>query len=259
MTTLLKVNGLKKYFGQGTQRRLVLDDVKFDLDAGERLGIVGRSGCGKSTLVKLITRLLDADDGVIVFEGKDITRASGDELRLTYRRMQMIFQSPDDSFNPRRTLGWSIGEPLRNWRMPNVEARVEELLTAVELPKAFASRYPHEVSGGQCQRAAIARAIALEPALLICDEATSALDVEVQAQVIELLRRLSVEKGIALLFITHDLALLPSIAERMLVMHDGRIVESGAVDEVIERPRSEWTRELLAANVFSTRRLIDEN
>ena len=250
MAALLEIRGLKKYCGSGARRRCVLDGVSFDLDAGERLGIVGRSGCGKSTLVKLIARLLDSDGGSIVFDGEDITRMTGKELRAVYRRMQMIFQSPDDSFNPRRTLGWSVGEPLRNWSMPNAEARVKELLTAVELPTDFVSRYPHEVSGGQCQRAAIARALALEPKLLICDEATSALDVTVQDQVVELLRRLSVERGIALLFITHNLTLLPSIAERVLVMHDGRIAESGLVDDVIERPQSEWTRELLEADMF---------
>ena len=248
---LLKVQGVKKYFGQGARRRLVLDDVSFDLDAGARLGIVGRSGCGKSTLVKIIARLFDSDDGLIVFDGKDITRTSGAQLRSVYRRMQMIFQSPEDSFNPRRTLGWSIGEPLRSWSIPNAEARVEELLNIVGLPREFALRYPHEVSGGQCQRAAIARALALEPKLLICDEATSALDVTVQEQVVDLLRRLSVEKGIALLFITHDLALLPRIVDRVLVMSAGRVVEAGAVNDVIERPQSARTRELMSADFFS--------
>lgn len=244
---ILKVNGLNKYFGQ----RHVLDDINFDLNAGERLGIVGRSGCGKSTLVKIISRLIECDGGVIVFDNEDITQAEGSKLRAVYKKMQMIFQSPEDSFNPRRTLGWSIGEPLRSWSMPNVEARVEELLTVVGLPTEFVSRYPHEVSGGQCQRAAIARALALEPKLLICDEATSALDVTVQEQIVELLRRLSVDKGIALLFITHDLALLPRIVDRVLVMNAGRIVESGAVDDVIERPQSDWTRELMSADFFS--------
>lgn len=245
---MLKVRGLKKLFGG----RLVLDDVSFDLDAGERLGIVGRSGCGKSTLVKLITRLIDADGGLIIFDGEDITRLEGSKLRAVYRKMQMIFQSPEDAFNPRRTLGWSVGEPLRRWSLPDVEARVDELLTAVGLPVELAGRYPHEVSGGQCQRAAIARALALEPKLLVCDEATSALDVKVQSQVTKLLRRLSVERGIALLFITHNLALLPSLVDRVIVMHDGRIVEAGAVDDVIRRPQSEWTRELLEADIFST-------
>ena len=188
MSALLKIRELKKFFGQ----RQVLDDINFELKAGERLGIVGRSGCGKSTLVKIVARLLDSDGGLIIFDGEDITQATGLKLRGVYRRMQMIFQSPEDAFNPRRTLGWSIGEPLRNWALPNVEARVEELLTAVGLPTEFVSRYPHEVSGGQCQRAAIARALALEPKLLICDEATSALDVTVQDQIVDLLRRLSV-------------------------------------------------------------------
>ena len=245
---MLKVEVLKKFFGG----RLVLDDISFELDAGERLGIVGRSGCGKSTLVKLIARLLDSDGGSITFDGEDITRLTGAKLRAVYRNMQMIFQSPEDSFNPRRTLGWSVGEPLRRWSMPNVEARVGELLTAVGLPIELAERYPHEVSGGQCQRAAIARALALEPKILVCDEATSALDVKTQVQVIDLLRRLSVERGLALLFITHNLSLLPTLVERVLVMHEGRIVETGAVEDVIKRPQSEWTRELLTAEIFST-------
>lgn len=245
---MLKVDGLRKIF----DGRVVLDGVSFELDAGERLGIVGRSGCGKSTLVKLIARLLDADGGSITFDGEDITRLTGVRLRAVYRKMQMIFQNPEEAFNPRRTLGWSVGEPLRRWSMPNVEARVEELLKAVGLPVELAERYPHEVSGGQCQRAAIARALALEPKLLICDEATSALDVKVQAQVTGLLRRLSVERGIALLFITHNLAILPTLVERVMVMHDGRVVETGAVEDVIKRPQSEWTRELLAAEIFST-------
>ena len=244
---MLKIRGLKKYFGG----RLVLDDINFELDAGDRLGIVGRSGCGKSTLVKLITRLIDADEGVIVFDNEDITRLTGSKLRAVYRKMQMIFQSPEDSFNPRRTLGWSVGEPLRRWSMPNVEGRGEELLTAVGLSIELSERYPHEVSGGQCQRAAIARALALEPKLLICDEATSALDVATQAQVVKLLRRLSADRGIALLFITHNLSLLPSIVDKVIVMHDGRIVESGLVEEVIERPQSEWTRELLSAELLT--------
>ena len=243
---LLEVRSLTKCF----RDKIAVDGVSFLLDAGDRLGIVGRSGCGKSTLVKLITRLIDSDGGSIVFDGEDITHST--ELRAVYRKMQMIFQSPEDSFNPRKTLGWSIGEPLRNQSATNVEARVAELLREVDLPSEMAARYPHEVSGGQCQRAAIARAIALEPKMLICDEATSALDPETQLQVIELLRRLSVEKGLAVLFITHDLGILPSIAERVIVMHGGRIVESGRVEEVINAPRSEYTRELLAAN-FSLR------
>lgn len=244
---LLTVEGLKKIF----DGRVVLDGVSFDLERGERLGIVGRSGCGKSTLVKLISRLIDPDGGSIFFDGEDITLARDQKLRAVYRRMQMIFQSPEDSFNPRRTLGWSIGEPLRSRSIERAEDRVRELLIEVGLTEEFFERYPHEVSGGQCQRAAIARALALEPKLLICDEATSALDVTVQAQVVELLRRLSAEKNISLLFITHDLALLPSIAERVLVMNGGRIVEAGAVEEVIAAPKSEFTRELLTADFFS--------
>lgn len=239
---VLEVSNIKKYFGTN----LVLDDVSFGVDAGECLGIVGRSGCGKSTTVKIVARLLNADGGRIVLCGRDITTAT--DFRNIYADMQMIFQMPEDSFDPRKTLGWSIGEPLRNHGFENVGGRVRELLIEVGLPGNYSERYPHEVSGGECQRAAIARAISLSPKLLICDEATSALDVTVQAQVIALIRRLCREKNIACLFITHDLALLPKIADRVIVMYGGRIVEEFNGDDV---PRSTFAKELLSADLFN--------
>ena len=207
---VLEVKHLKKSFGE----KIVLNDINFTIDAGECLGVVGRSGCGKSTMARIVARFISADGGQIILNGTDITNEKN--LKAVYKNMQMIFQLPEDSFDPRRTLGWSIGEPLRNYNFKNVDDRIKNLLAEVGLPADFAERYPHEVSGGQCQRAAIARAISISPKLLICDEATSALDVSTQAQVVKLLRRLCSEKNLAMLFITHDFSILPQISDNVL-------------------------------------------
>ncbi|MBR2214986.1 MAG: ABC transporter ATP-binding protein [Selenomonadaceae bacterium] len=254
MEPVLEVRQLKKYFmdGAGKKKKTVLEGISFTLNPGECLGLVGRSGCGKSTTARLVTRLLPCDGGEIWLDGRDITRAEGRELAEAYGKMQMIFQLPEDSFDPRHTLGWSIEEPMRNQGIsaaPRLE-RMADLLTAVGLSPAYGGRYPHEVSGGECQRAAIARAIALSPKLLICDEATSALDVTVQAQVVQLLRGLCLQQNIACLFITHDLALLPRIADRVAVMHGGRIVEEGATGQILKSPNSPYTQELMGADFF---------
>ena len=242
---ILEVQNVKKFFGA----KLVLDNINFSLDAGECLGIVGLSGCGKSTLARIIARLLPSDGGKIFLCGKDITRATDKNF---YRDMQMIFQSPEDSFDPRRTLGQSIAEPIKNFSGgENLRERVEELLIEVGLPKNYAERYPREVSGGECQRAAIARAISIAPKLLICDEATSALDVTIQAQVVKLIKKLCAERKLACLFITHDLALLPRLADRVIVLHEGKIVEEGTPEQVIHEARSQFTRQLMASNFFT--------
>ncbi|MBD3878179.1 MAG: ABC transporter ATP-binding protein [Quinella sp. 1Q5] len=238
---ILEVQHVKKVFGN----KLVLDNVSLTVDAGECLGIVGLSGCGKSTLAKIIARLIPSDGGKIFLCGEDITHATGNDF---YRNMQMIFQTPEDSFNPRRTLGASIAEPLKNFK---INANVGDLLEQVGLPAAYAERYPREVSGGECQRAAIARAISINPKLLICDEATSALDVTIQAQVVVLLKRFCVEKNIACLFITHDLALLPRLADRVIVLHLGKVVEEGTPEQIIHEARSPFTKQLMASNFFA--------
>lgn len=214
---ILDVQHLNKFFG----KRLVLDDISFSVGAGECLGIVGLSGGGKSTLAKIIARLIPCDGGKIFLCGEDISNATGNNF---YRNMQMIFQTPEDSFNPRRTLGASIAEPIKNFvGKDNLRGRVAELLTEVGLPAAYAERYPREVSGGECQRAAIARAISVAPKLLICDEATSALDVTIAAQIVILIKKLCAEKNIACLFITHDLTTLKKLADRVLVLEGGRL------------------------------------
>ena len=214
---ILEIKRIKKYFG----KRLILDDVSFTVGAGECLGIVGLSGGGKSTLARIIARLIPCDGGQIFLCGEDITYATGNSF---YRNMQMIFQLPEDSFDPRRTLGASIAEPIKNFvGSDNLRGRVEELLAEVGLPADYAERYPREVSGGECQRAAIARAVSVAPRLLICDEATSALDVTIAAQIVKLIKRLCAEKNIACLFITHDLATLKKLADRVLVLEDGQL------------------------------------
>ncbi len=251
MNELLKIEGLTKDFKTEDNTCFrALDHVSFQIESGETLGLVGQSGCGKSTLAKLITRLMEASDGTIYLKGKDITRARGKELRQAYRQMQMVFQSPLASFDPRKTIGNGICESMVNNGLPKEEQarRLRELLDQCGLPSDYAKRYPHELSGGQCQRAAIARALAMKPGLLICDEVTSALDVTVQKQIMELLQGLKEESNLSFLFISHNLALVQSFCDRILVMHEGKIVEEGSTDEVIQKPKSEYTKRLVEAS-----------
>ena len=198
MKEILKAEGLTKFFESGQRAAdAAVDSVSFQILEGETLGLVGGSGCGKSTLARLITRLIDPSAGTIRLNGIDITKAKGKALREAYRQMQMVFQSPMASFDPRRPIGYGIGEALKNSGVPKAERkqRVAGLLEQCDLSPAYARRYPHELSGGQCQRAAIARALAVRPRLLICDEATSSLDVMAQHQIVELLLK---NKGAAL-------------------------------------------------------------
>ena len=250
MEPILEVRNLTKTFSQPRRPDFtVVDHVSFRLMSGEVLGIVGESGSGKSTIAKLVTRLLDAAEGEIIIDGDDVTHVKGKKLREVYGKLQMVFQTPAGSFDPRRTLGDGIGESLRNKGISKSEicSRVTELLEQCGLPAEFADRYPHEVSGGQCQRAAIARALIGNPKVLILDEATSALDVTVQKQIIELLTDLQKTRGLAYLFICHNLALVQMLCDRVLVLYDGKIVEQGTPDEVILRPQSEYTRRLVDA------------
>ena len=249
MENLLEVGDLTKIFGAGGGRPVTAaDHVTFSLRAGEALGLVGESGCGKSTLARMIARLLEPTAGAVFLEGEEITKLRRRALRPVYRKMQMVFQSPAGSFDPRRTLGHGIAESLENRGLSRKErqTRTARLLARCGLPADFAGRYPHEVSGGQCQRAAIARALAAEPRLLICDEATSALDVTVQQQILELLGELR-RDGLSILFICHNLALVQSFCDRVLVMRAGKIVEAGNAADVIAAPRTGYTRSFLDA------------
>ena len=244
---ILEVHHLKKRFTTGKRSFTAVDDVSFFLKKGEVLGIVGESGSGKSTVAKMITHLTESTDGEIFLMGKEITHVKGKALRETYRELQMVFQMPMESFDPRCTLGDGIGESLRNMGISKKETRkrVEKLLLTCGLTPEYADRYPHQVSGGQCQRAAIARALAVEPKVLICDEATSALDVTVQKQIMELLMKLKKEKQLSFLFICHDLALVQMFCDRVIVMHDGHVEEEGTPEEIIEYPKTEYTKRLI--------------
>ena len=250
MDPVLKVSDLTKVFtGRGHMDLTAGDHISFELHSGECLGLIGESGSGKTTVVNMITRLLDASGGSILLDGRDITRVRGKELRMAYRKMQMVFQTPADSFDPRRTLGDGIGESLRNLGLSREETKKEvaRLLTECGLTPDFAGRYPHEVSGGQCQRAAIARALAVKPRLLICDEATSSLDVTIQKEIVALLNELRSQRGgeLSILFICHDIALVQQFCDRVLVMYRGRIVEQGIPDAIIRDPGDAYTRRLI--------------
>ena len=250
MEPILSVENLVKTFSQpGRADLTAVNGITFELLPGQCLAIIGESGSGKTTAVSLIARLLDATSGQIILNGQNITHLKGKELRQVYKTMQMVFQAPTESFNPRRTLGDGIGESLRNAGVSKKETRqrVEALLESCGLPKEFASRYPHQVSGGQCQRAAIARALAIGPKLLICDEATSALDVTVQKEIIDLLNELRGQQGrnLSILFICHDISLVQQFADRVLVMYQGKIVEAGTPDEVIHAPKNDYTKRLI--------------
>ena len=250
MNTLLEAEHLTKVFAQrGKEPFKAVDDVSFSLQAGETLGIVGESGSGKSTLAKMITRLTDITDGTLKFQGKDITKLKQSQLRDVYGNIQMVFQNPAGSFDPRRTLGDGIGESLRNRGMKktDIAIRVKELLEQCGLDGELAKRYPHEVSGGQCQRAAIARALAVEPKVLICDEATSSLDVTIQKQIMELLEELKDTHGLSFIFICHNLALVQSFCDKVLVLYDGKVVESGKPDDIINEPKEAYTKKLVDA------------
>lgn len=232
---------------QGTVR--AVDDVSFDLEAGETVGLVGESGCGKSTLSKAIMRLVPSFDGRVVLEGQDITHLQGAALKPVRKTMQMIFQDPYGALNPRHDIGTSIGQPLSvaGWARRDVRDRVTELMQQVGLPVDSARRYPHEFSGGQRQRIGIARALALRPKVIICDEPVSALDVSVRAQVINLLQDLQQRTGVSYLFISHDLSVIEHVSDRLIVMYLGRIVESGRGDDLWRQPAHPYTLALLAA------------
>ena len=248
MGPILKVDNLSKVFLRGGQQSVTaVKNVSFELMPGECLGVLGESGSGKTTMVSMITRLLDVTVGQIILDGQNITNLRGKELRSVYRKMQMVFQTPADSFDPRKTLGDGIGESLRNVGMSRRETRaeVERLLEQCELSKKFADRYPHQVSGGQCQRAAIARALAIQPKLLICDEATGALDVSIQNQIAKLLVELVREQNMGCIFIGHDLALVRSVTQRIAVMYLGRIVELLDSEDLEVSCRHPYTRALL--------------
>lgn len=253
----IQVKKLKKHFpiqrtfwrrSEGVVQ--AVDGLSFDIMRGETLGLVGESGCGKSTAGRAILNLIQPSEGQVIFDGRDLTQLNKNELRQTRRNMQMIFQDPYASLNPRMTVGQIISEPLEIHKIGNSQSRkerVEQLLTLVGLNPYFVSRYPHEFSGGQRQRIGIARALATEPSFIVADEPISALDVSIQAQVVNLLDDLKHELGLTYLFIAHDLAMVRYISDRVAVMYLGRIVELSSRDEVYDHPLHPYTQALLSA------------
>ena len=256
---LVQVRDLVKHFpitrGVFLQKQVgavqAVDGVSFDVRRGETLGIVGETGSGKSTTARLVTRLLEATSGEIRFDGQDITKIKGKQLKAIRREMQMIFQDPYSSLNPRKTIGSIVAEPfVIHGLLPGKDERrkaVQELLETVGLNPEHYNRYPHEFSGGQRQRIGVARALALKPKLLIADEPVSALDVSIQAQVLNLLRELQREFGLTLIFIAHDLSVVRHMCDRVAVMYLGRFVEVGDADDLFSFPRHPYTGALLSA------------
>lgn len=254
---ILEVKDLQVHFPirRGLLQRTVghvkaVDGVSFTLNRGETLGLVGESGCGKTTAGRALLRLIPATGGTANFDGQDIFSLAPEAMRTLRRRIQIIFQDPGGSLNPRMRVGNIIGEPLLVHGLATgdqLRSRVEELLVRCGLWKQAADRYPHEFSGGQRQRIGIARALALDPDLLVCDEPTSALDVSIQSQILNLLKDLQDERGLSYLFISHDMAVIHHICHRIAVMREGRIVEMGTRDEVIRSPKQAYTKELLDA------------
>lgn len=254
---ILKVRGLKKYFPvqRGFFQRVIgwikaVDGVDLELAAGKTLGLVGESGCGKSTLARLILKLLEPDGGEIVFQGEDITNLSRTEMKAYRGKMQIIFQDPFGSLNPRMTVGQSIEEGLRSINQGGRgqrQARLSELLEMVGIPAWAAQRYPHEFSGGQRQRIGIARALSVEPELIICDEPISALDVSIQAQILNLLQDLRKRLGLSYLFIAHDLNVVEYVSDTVAIMYLGHVMEYGPAEEVYSQHLHPYSSALLKA------------
>jgi len=245
---LLEVRGLVKHYedARGVTVRAV-DGVDFTLRRGEVLGIVGESGCGKTTVGRTVMRLMDPTAGQILLEGDDIAAKTGRGLKRARRDIQMVFQDPYGSLNPRHKVGTIVGEPLLVHGEPNRRERVRRLLELVGLPAAAVDRYPHEFSGGQRQRIAIARALALDPKIVIADEPVSALDVSIQSQIINMIADLRRRLGLAMIFISHDLSVVRHVSDRIAVMYFGRIVEIAPAEQLFSDPRHPYTRALLSA------------
>lgn len=256
--SLLEIRNLSKCFSirggillKEVATMKAVDNVSFSIKRGETLGLVGESGCGKSTLGKTLLRLLEPTSGQILFEGTDITNIKAREMKNMRRQMQIIFQDPYASLNPRMSVRDILEEPIRIHRLCNSEqeitSRVYELLDYVQLPKEALKKYPHEFSGGQRQRICIARALAVKPKLIVCDESVSALDVSIQAQVVNLLMDLQEELGLTYLFISHDLKIVKFISHHIAVMYLGRIVEMAPADDLYRSPKHPYTKALLSA------------
>ena len=250
MSELLRVEHLKKYFNTPAGMLHAVDDVSFTINKGDTLGVVGESGCGKSTLGRTVLKLLDATDGKIFYNGEDITNVKGRETKQLCKKMQIIFQDPYSSLNPRKTVSQLIAAPLETFNLYDKagrQERVYELMDLVGLSRRFAYSYPHELDGGRRQRIGIARALSLEPEFIVCDEPVSALDVSIQAQILNLLQDLQQAKNLTYIFVTHDLSVVRHISTDILVMYIGAMVEKSPAKELFKLPLHPYTKGLLSA------------
>ena len=250
VTDLVKHFRVKGVFGREVDLVRAVDGVSFEVRQGETLGLVGESGSGKSTLCRAVLQLIKPDSGSVCFEGREIAGLSRRAMRPLRREMQMVFQDPQASLNPRKRVGQIVGYPMQLQGAaggPELRRRVQELLERVGLSPEHYNRFPHEFSGGQQQRIGIARALALRPKLIVADEPVSALDVSIRAQIVNLLDDLQDELGLTYLFVAHDIGVVRHVSDRIAVMNEGRIVEQGSADEVCERPKDAYTKKLLAA------------
>ena len=249
--TILEVRHLQKYFKTSRGMLHAVDDINFTLERGKTLGLVGESGCGKSTTGRAILRLLEPTGGEVIFEGKDVTKLSKNEMRHMRKDMQIIFQDPFSSLDPKKTVSQIIAEPIIENRIirdrHKREERVLELMETVGLAERLINTYPHELDGGRRQRIGIARALAMEPKLIICDEPVSALDVSIQAQILNLLKELQERLGLTYIFITHDLSVVNHFSDEIAVMYLGQIVEKAPAEELFENPVHPYTKALLSA------------
>lgn len=260
---LLEVKNLSKRFEQKNQLVDALKPIDFSLSEGQILGLIGESGSGKSTILKLLAGLEKPSSGTIRLLGKEITNLKGKSARYIYQHLQMIFQNPVGSFNPRKKISTSLTENIRqlcpSLSTSDQHQRIDELLTLVGISKELTERYPHRLSGGQCQRIAIARALSVHPQILLCDEVTSALDVSAQARVIHLLSHLNRQLGIAVIFVSHDLSLAGSFCHQIIVLRQGECLEFGETDEIFCRPKQQYTKQLLKAVVDPVTYLHSKN
>ena len=251
MSNLLEIKNLKKYFSTPRGELHAVDNVNLNIEKGKTIGVVGESGCGKSTMGRSVLRLIEPTDGEIIYKGQDFKKASGQELRKMRAEMQIIFQDPYASLNPRMTIGEIIEEPLKIQKRfaskEEMRAHVLEVMEVVGLNPKYYNRYPHEFSGGQRQRIGIARAIVLGPSLVVCDEPVSALDVSIQSQVLNLLRHLQESMGMAYIFISHNLSVIRHISDRVMVMYLGHVVELADKHQLYDNPSHPYTQALLSA------------
>ena len=250
MSALLEVSNLKKYFKNPAGMLHAVDDITFSLDGGKTLGVVGESGCGKTTLGRTILHLIDPTSGTMIFDGRDISKPTNKELIRLREEMRIIFQDPYSSLNPRMSVSAAIMEPLQiqgKLSKADILKEVRELMDIVGIAKRFENAYPHELDGGRRQRVGVARALALRPKFIVCDEPVSALDVSIQAQIINLMLDLQDERGLAYLFVTHDLSVVKYISDDIMVMYLGQMVEKAPSDELFKSPLHPYTQALLSA------------